>query len=144
LEPGTKISPASSGYFRAFIGPFFTCTQYPNGRIGNGISINTQYSNNNKTGDTDIEINNSINIKSYPNPFVSDFTIEYQLNQSSKVIITIFDSFGKPTYVLENSRIHNAGSYSVKVSNLDISPGVYFLSIKTEQDTETIKIVKYN
>ncbi len=83
----------------------------------------------------------SISLKNYPNPFSDNTTIEYQINQSELVTISIHDNCGRPFYKLNNKSPHEAGTYQVKLEGIDLSPGIYCCTLQTEEQIETIELV---
>jgi len=71
-------------------------------------------------------------------------TIEYNLNHSEIVEITLHDNFGKRVYKLQNRAAHDAGVYKIMLTGVDLPAGIYFCTLKTEntQKTEKLLIVR--
>lgn len=76
----------------------------------------------------------------YPNPFNAHTTISFSLEKESYVKISIYDITGRLVDILVE-RHFRAGENSVIWNADDLSSGVYFYSIKTEQNTLTQKAV---
>jgi hypothetical protein len=67
--------------------------------------------------------------KNYPNPFISNTTIRYQLPENSSVRIKIFDGRGREIKDLVHE-YKTAGRYKVDFSGADLAGGIYFYEIK--------------
>jgi len=146
LLPGTQIAPSSSGNFRAYVDPFFTCTQFPQGRLasdGGYLPIIKDFEVEILLlSDTSLKENTNNFLKIYPNPFLDKITIEYQITESDRVTISILDNCGRPLYNLKNKTKHEAGTYQIKFSGIELKPGIYFISLQTNGFQKTMKIVK--
>jgi len=76
----------------------------------------------------------------YPNPFQKKCSIKYSLLRKSKVNLSIYDATGK--FVKEIvSEIQNAGIYNKTFEVNNLSQGVYFLRLDTENYAKTRKFV---
>jgi len=149
LKPGTHIKPGPGGYFRAYADPFFTCSQYPMGKMASSNGDNSGYPPVIKDYEVTIlkdtatttAIGNNL-IRIYPNPFTDNTTIEYRIDKSASVTITIHDNCGKPFYILKNKSIHDTGTYQIKLAGINLPLGVYFCTLQTDNYKETIKMIK--
>ena len=81
------------------------------------------------------------NFNIYPNPFVSHFSIEYQLTSNSKIILTLLNKLGQGVEILLKNSKQTAGFYSLDFSKPDLQPGIYFIRIETEKDYMIRKLV---
>ncbi len=79
-------------------------------------------------------------ISAYPNPFNPTTTIEYQLKQSSRVSIKIYDVIGNLVTTLINKEV-NAGVHKTSFNANNLPSGVYFSRIITNSETKTIKLL---
>lgn len=79
-------------------------------------------------------------LSNYPNPFNSTTTIEYTINESSNMTLTVFDIFGKQVEVLVNTN-QQAGTYSVEWNGSSLAEGLYFYQLKSGFYTTTNKMV---
>ena len=149
LEPGTIIQPGPNGSFVAYADPFFTCSQYPMGKMASTNGDNSGYPPVIKdyeviilkdTATTTASENNLIRI--FPNPFSDNTTIEYRIGKSASVTIIIHDNCGKPFYILKNKSIHDAGTYQIKLTGINLPAGVYFCTLQADNYKETIKMIK--
>jgi len=76
----------------------------------------------------------------YPNPFNPSTTIKYDLPKTSHVIIKIFDSVGKEITSLINKN-QLPGSYTMNFNANNLSSGVYFYKIITDEWVSTKKMI---
>lgn len=78
--------------------------------------------------------------QNYPNPFNPTTTIEFNIPQSSKVKLIIYDIMGREIALLVNKQL-NAGSYEVEWDAGNFSSGVYLFQIQAEQFAATRKMI---
>ena len=97
----------------------------------NGISIASSISTR-KVLDYEIDI-----LSCYPNPSKGTFKIDFNLNESSEINISIYNSLGKRISICENE-FFESGSHSVSVSQENMSRGIYFIEIATVNDYKQI------
>lgn len=87
---------------------------------------------------TDVESNDDPFVfrldQNYPNPFNPVTNIHYQVPNSSKVSLQVFDIMGRlvQTLVDENQ---NAGKYQVKFNGAQLASGIYFYRLKAGKNT---------
>ena len=81
-------------------------------------------------------------MKTYPNPFTDNTTIQYQLKSAAQITLAVYDVKGNQVEVLVN-RMQNAGSYSEQFDGKNLEAGVYFVNlIKDGAVKQTLKILK--
>ncbi len=81
-------------------------------------------------------------MKTSPNPFSDNTTIQYQLKTAAQVSIAVYDVQGKEIKVLLNKR-QNAGSYTENFNGTQLGAGVYFVKISKDGAVkQTLKIIK--
>ncbi|HET6243812.1 MAG: S8 family serine peptidase [Bacteroidetes bacterium] len=157
LGPGTVISPGPNGYFHAYVDPFFTCTQYPQGKVAsqsNGEQpettaqkIETNYIEDYETTFQKTEELNNIrklqpNI--YPVPFSDKLTIEYTIASSENVTISVCSLNGQELIQLKNKSKHEQGIYTIDFNGINLPAGTYLLKINIDNKSTTQKIIKIN
>jgi hypothetical protein len=77
----------------------------------------------------------------YPNPFTEDYTITINATQNGASLIQMMDMKGR--LVTEQSATVVQGSNTIEVNNLSgVQPGVYFVRITTNGETQVIKMIK--
>ena len=78
--------------------------------------------------------------QNYPNPFNPETVIRYQLPNSSKVTLKVYDLMGKEVITLVNED-QIAGRYEVKFGGNKLSSGVYFYHIDAGKFTSVKKMI---
>lgn len=76
--------------------------------------------------------------QNYPNPFNASTTIRYSLFQTGPVNISIYNLLGQEVAILSEG-IQNIGQHAVTWYTDDIPSGIYFVRLKTENRSESIK-----
>jgi hypothetical protein len=89
-------------------------------------------------------IKNENKLYNYPNPFVSQTTINYTLSKKTQVSLMIYNLNGQLVKTLQNGD-QNAGDYSINWNGLNNygireSSGIYFCRLQTDSFVKTIKI----
>jgi hypothetical protein len=79
-------------------------------------------------------------MQNYPNPFNPATTIEYALIKNTKVKISIYDILGRQIKTLIND-FEVAGYHSINFNASNLSSGIYFYKIETDQFTNTKKMI---
>ncbi|MBL8028113.1 MAG: T9SS type A sorting domain-containing protein, partial [Fibrobacteres bacterium] len=75
-----------------------------------------------------------------PNPFTSTTTIQYCLEKSNNVKLTVFDIQGHRLFDLVEKQ-QMAGSHKVILKNNSLKPGVYFVKLTSGDISQIRKIV---
>ena len=78
--------------------------------------------------------------QNYPNPFNPTTTISFTIPTISNVSLKVFNILGKEITTLINET-RSAGNYSVKFSASDLSSGIYFYQLTTDNFTATRKFI---
>jgi hypothetical protein len=80
--------------------------------------------------------------QNYPNPFNPSTVISYQLPVSSDVTLRVYDILGSEITTLVDE-YKPVGMHNVEftINNLQLSSGVYFCRLKTENYSKTIKML---
>ena len=79
--------------------------------------------------------------KIYPNPFNPLTNINFYLNQSDDISISIYDIKGNIISELISKQRMNPGSYTVKWNGENFSSGIYFVSISNSIKSRNQKII---
>jgi hypothetical protein len=99
------------------------------GKLLNGVSLNLPIIN--------LSVENKLNHSAYPNPFIDNANLEYQIPQDGHVIIALYDQSGKTVKELENGTL-SAGSHKVRIEGYDLLPGIYHYTIRYSGDNQYI------
>jgi hypothetical protein len=78
--------------------------------------------------------------QNYPNPFNPSTVISYQLAESSKVKLEVFDMLGRKVAVLVNTRVA-AGAHSVNFDASNLSSGMYIYRLQADNFLQTRKMM---
>ncbi len=87
--------------------------------------------------------------QNYPNPFSNQTTISFKITENDVDInLSVYNSFGQLVKSLMNTR-YKKGNYSFTWNGRDESgmkalPGIYFLKLKSERYSETMRIAIVN
>lgn len=84
--------------------------------------------------------------KAYPNPFISENTIEYNLAESGDVEVSIFDLTGRKMEALIHS-FQSEGRHQVtwipqQNGSVKLPVGIYFCKIATSEKSAVIKLIR--
>jgi hypothetical protein len=79
--------------------------------------------------------------QNYPNPFNPSTKITYTLKSSSIVRLSVYDLLGRETAVLVNDERKAAGKYEVTFNSTNVSSGIYFYRLQTDNFVKTNKMV---
>ena len=77
--------------------------------------------------------------QNYPNPFNPVTSIQYSINSGQFISLKIYDILGNEVSELVNE-YRNAGSYQVKFDGTNLSSGVYFYKLQTDNNIEIKKM----
>ncbi|MBS1494259.1 MAG: T9SS type A sorting domain-containing protein [Bacteroidetes bacterium] len=78
--------------------------------------------------------------QNFPNPFNPTTTINYELRASNFVALKVFNLQGKEIQTLVNKK-QNIGVYSIEFNGSNLSSGIYFYSLQTDNFKETKKML---
>ena len=78
--------------------------------------------------------------QNYPNPFNPSSNIEFELPKESLTSLIVYDVDGREVSVLINENL-KAGSYKVNFDGSNLSNGVYFYKLISNEFSETRKMV---
>jgi hypothetical protein len=78
-------------------------------------------------------------LQNYPNPFNPSTTIRYQLPVNGYISLKVFDMLGREVASLVNE-VKLAGSYEVTLNGNQLSSGVYYYQLKSNNFVQTKKL----
>ncbi|MGA3286995.1 MAG: T9SS type A sorting domain-containing protein [Bacteroidota bacterium] len=109
---------------------------------GNGIEL-IQIINNTPTvvehSSSDISETFTL-FENYPNPFNPSTKIRYAIPQNSFITLKVFDLRGREIVTLVNEK-KASGNYEVTFNASNLSSGIYFYQLKTENYIQTKKMI---
>ncbi len=78
--------------------------------------------------------------EAYPNPFNPGTTISYELGETGRVTLKVYDILGREVQTLVDE-IKNAGKYEAAFNACNLPSGMYFCTIETGSYLETKKML---
>lgn len=83
----------------------------------------------------------AIDYRCYPNPARGNTTVSFDLEKKQEVSVYLYDIRGNiNATVMENVTLPS-GKHEVLRDTRSLKPGIYFVSLKTEESVQTIKLV---
>lgn len=79
-------------------------------------------------------------VQNYPNPFNPSTTIQFTLSKSCRVKCAVYNTLGEQVAVLINGN-KQAGSHTLHWKPTNLSSGVYFYTLTTEEFSDTKKMI---
>ncbi len=109
---------------------------------GGTIQVGTGKQLKGGANDEEITLNNILRV--YPNPFHTNATIHFNLEESNNTTIIVTNSLGNIVNELVRSEL-SAGEYTINWDGLGfsgevLSSGVYFITLKTDTFSRTVPI----
>jgi hypothetical protein len=139
---------APAGYLLYYVAVIKTDGCYPNGKTKGGSDIYSQSVSNledNRLRSSDIAKLNvdELNFNCYPNPFNDVTTFSYNLQQTSKVTVEIFNALGEKIITLVDMK-QPAGynEYRLNAHEMLQNNGVFYLRLKVGNSISIKKLVK--
>jgi len=86
------------------------------------------------------KINQSTDLRVYPNPASSTTTLEYNLNQATNVTLQVYDMSGRLVSTLDKGR-QSQGKHSLQMNVQNLNSGIYMVRIITNYSTNTSKLI---
>jgi len=87
------------------------------------------------------DFDHEIQIITYPNPFTTSTTIEYELKEISNIQFTIYNVVGEVVYKAED-RIMPKGSHTVTWSPGLLPGGMYYAVLRSDEGSTVTKLIK--
>jgi hypothetical protein len=81
------------------------------------------------------------NLNIYPNPATTKANLEFELPKSDKIQIEIIDLLGKQVHFEDKGSLP-AGVYNFPLNLDHFSQGIYFLTIRSDDQIKSIKFIK--
>jgi Secretion system C-terminal sorting domain len=94
-----------------------------------------------KAESKNVRINKSFDFTISPNPFTNQITIDLNIEEATSANLDLSNAVGQTLKSMKLG-IKEKGSYQETIETNDLAPGIYFLTLRTQNGTETKKIVK--
>ena len=141
LKNSTTIQ--SGATFHAVVGPFFTCTQYPTGRIGAKETLldpDKPAIQNFEVIKSGLELIEGFAVS--PNPFTDSFVVSYVVGEPGPVRIELLDERGVVIAHFDSEQPVSVTGYQFKIDAPNLAPGVYIINLKTSTGVKSTKVVR--
>lgn len=87
--------------------------------------------------------NNSLTVEqNFPNPFNGSTTVEYSLEKSSNVSISVFNVTGAQVMTIE-AGVKSVGSHTINIDGSNLQAGVYYYTLTANNNSVTKKMIVY-
>jgi len=87
--------------------------------------------------------NNSLTVEqNFPNPFNGSTTVEYSLEKSSNVSISVFNVTGAQVLTIE-AGVKATGSHTINIDGSNLKAGVYYYTLTANNNSVTKKMIVY-
>ncbi len=137
LQPGVSILYEFTARYdiNARTLPGYFCVEATN--PNNGVDANQL--NNNKCG----VIGNSFELYSaYPNPFIDEMSVSFNLPLEGTFNIQVFDAIGK--LVFEQMETEGLKGYNkIRLFTPNLNKGIYFIKVEYRDNVESVGVLKY-
>ena len=81
-------------------------------------------------------------LRTFPNPFTTSTTIEYEINQTETVSITFYNQFGKQLDEIKMKQTQGKHQFSWNAEHMPA--GIYYCVLKTKYGIQATKMIKLN
>ncbi len=86
------------------------------------------------------EVNNGVDFNVYPNPASDNMQINFNLNETKKVEIKIYNNLGAIVFTSNEGQLIS-GNHTLEISVSDLAKGIYYMNLKAGENTISKKIV---
>ena len=80
-------------------------------------------------------------LSTYPNPFTTSTTIEFELTEQSSVYITIYNAMGETILLADEGKLP-PGKHTYGWTPERLSKGLYYAVLRSEEVISVVKIIK--
>jgi photosystem II stability/assembly factor-like uncharacterized protein len=82
----------------------------------------------------------SISLNCFPNPANKNLDIEVTLNRTTNVLVVLLDETGRRIKLIDNTD-KSKGTYQYHLNTDKLSDGMYYVILKTHEDTQLVQVV---
>ena len=79
-------------------------------------------------------------IRTFPNPMTTTGTIELELARPGNARVNVYDSLGRRVTTIVDTHL-DAGRHIIEISGKDLSPGAYYVALRTSEGVTSKKII---
>ncbi len=118
--------------------------KYGTGSGGNAVAFISEYKEGitgiEESGDLDISKRSFTLLQNYPNPFNPTTIIDFSLQAEGMTKLVVYNVLGQEIKVLLNENL-SAGAYSVPFNGSNLSSGIYFYRLKSNNMIQSKKML---
>ena len=85
----------------------------------------------------------SYGLDNFPNPFTNQTNIRFNLPEAAHISLTVYDASGRVVSTVANESM-SAGQHSYPFTNNNLSPGIYFCTLKTKNQNPQTHMMMVN
>ncbi len=131
VSPGTLVANSGAMTIRFKADPFvhdagwaanWSCTQGTTGISQNAVTIGQ--------------------LTAYPNPFSDHISVNYSLEENSRVKISLIDMIGRETILSNTNESSGKHRTTFDTKNLSLASGAYFIKLESGGKTAFVKLLK--
>lgn len=86
-------------------------------------------------------LNNRFSAKIYPNPATNEVNLSFSIPEKEKISIELYQSNGVLLNILSN-KFFDGGDHQIDLNTGYLSSGIYLIKFRSNNDTQTIKLIK--
>lgn len=86
-------------------------------------------------------LDTKLKTKIYPNPATNEVNLSFSIPEKGKLLIELFHANGTLLKTISNE-VFDAGSHQIDWNTSTLLPGIYLIRFTTNNDTQTIKLIK--
>ncbi len=79
--------------------------------------------------------------QNYPNPFNSSTIIKFSIPDNESIFVNIYDIIGRTVFTYKKNVKVGTNEIRIDFTNLNLSSGIYYFSLRTKRDLKTIKLL---
>ena len=93
-------------------------------------------------GDVDEKINKNLEVNIFPNPVDESLTLKVNVKKAGQYFIKCYNLLGQPIYEMAENRFLPAGNHLIESSVKEISNGIYFVEIASDEGSIVKRFIK--
>lgn len=137
LQPGFSVQTDTE--FSATIEDISDCEECISSAPN--VSVQTVLDKYGDIADIQTEKKSDFSYSVFPSSSDEFINITYSLDTEMYLFIELVDLFGKKIKIIQPKQNQKAGNYTLQIPVSDFSPGTYFLTISSSNQTKTEKII---
>ena len=92
--------------------------------------------------ENELKVANELNISVFPNPIVTENTLNYTVPEASGINISIYDLCGKRLTTLVDSRMELRGEHVIEWNSDGLHSGIYIIKLQSDKKSTSLRVLK--